>query len=183
VALAPISTTPLGAFNGTGPISQFSPIVKETPGKKVMGLGLRASGLSEGGGDRDVESRRSSVGGIGLGLSEENMRIAKFGAGFDRESRSRGGKSKTGGVSPVIMEQPTARKMSHQRDANRDEGIREEESEDFDDAKSGVSSLHEMERFDFDHWEGDGRRFSRDSDRGRVSPIVRERDSFSLDFR
>ena len=165
---------PVGVFNQP----QYSPIIKETP--KKGGLELQTAGLVDKKAnqthDSSSSSARSPAGGTG-NFSDENMRIARFGAstmgGSSPSSPANAGGPRSGAGAGKPARVSAVSALSEEGPSQPTEQMQDEDK-GFDDSKSDVSSLHEEERhalgkFDFDGWGGESRRVSMDGK--RVSPI------------
>jgi len=182
-----LEAPPPGAFNGASPISQFSPIVKDTPmtskrssnnaGKRNLLPPLQTST------HRAKDSHNySSQSSPDHGLTEENMRIARlanssrlgWNAPSEEPLRSpklpppatrsqlipkespreeRGGYFGASGTNDAQPDSPSRREDGDER---RSMISAPDDYEDID-AKSDVSSLHELDRFNFGDDGGNGR--------------------------
>lgn len=170
-AQAPPRIEAPGAYNGNSSISQYSPIVKDTP--------TSATPLSSNSNKRgpppplntsNFASSKSPNSGSPTGLTEENMRIARL-ANSSRLGYSAGEPSPSPKLPPPATRSQLIPRESHKeahdrffagsRTHSRDNSRQQrhsskresmisdaDEYEDID-AKSDVSSLNEFERFDF----------------------------------
>ena len=175
---APINPPPVGAFNGAGSISQLSPIVKETPMKFKDPLPPIDTT------DRSVSRNpRSPLSGSGQ-FSDENMRIAQLGTNFTSHSPELSPVNSSIAFPPRGDGATNSQSSHHRPRVSAVSAISVDDlplrsptgrhHDDDEDARSDVSSLHELDRselgkFDFDNWGGDSQRASRAD--GRVSPI------------
>ncbi|EXJ56599.1 hypothetical protein A1O7_06943 [Cladophialophora yegresii CBS 114405] len=173
---------PPGAFNGASAISQYSPIVKDTPTIPKVLPSKRAPPPINTAHPREATRSPASNSPAGQGLTEENMRIARL------ANSSRLGHAPAAEPSPSPkLPPPATRSQLIPRESPKEHqdrffggggnsqsaGLRTalsshhpskrasfvsdaDEYEDID-AKSDVSSLNEFERFDFGTGIGRGR--------------------------
>ncbi|KEF63820.1 uncharacterized protein A1O9_01798 [Exophiala aquamarina CBS 119918] len=168
-AQAPSRLEAPGAYNGNSSISQYSPIVKDTPTTSTP-----VSSSNKRGPPPPLQTSnfasKSSKSGSPTGLTEENLRIARF-ANSSRLGYSAGEPSPSPKLPPPATRSQLipreSAKESHERffagsgsdsrttSQHRQESTKRasmvsdaDEYEDID-AKSDVSSLNEFERFDF----------------------------------
>ncbi|KAJ9615305.1 hypothetical protein H2200_001380 [Cladophialophora chaetospira] len=172
-----VAAPPPGAFNGASSISQYSPIVKETPVISNMLAGKKAPPPINTTDVRDGAKSPGSSSPPDHGLTEENLRIARL-ANSSRLGYTPAEPSPSPKLPPPATRsqliprespkeqqdrffgnggnnqsgQPTSRYTSKRASVVSDA----EEYEDID-AKSDVSSLNEFERFDFGAGIGSGR--------------------------
>ncbi len=176
-----LAAPPPGAYNGASSISQYSPIVKETPAiAKVLGEKQVPPPISTVDPREGTKSPGSSS-PPGHGLTEENLRIARLANSsrlgytpaepspspklpppatrsqlIPRESPKEDQDRFFGGAGNNQPGQPKTGVSSHYNSKRASVVSDAEDYEDID-AKSDVSSLNEFERFDFGKGIGSGR--------------------------
>ena len=180
---APIDST-VGAFNGASPISQYSPIVKETPSVLLTKPKPAALTINHSASTSRSDSPRANV------LTDENIRIARLGSS-SRLGLSFGGKSPSPEPSPALSSprlppprgyspQPESQRQARERDIDEESEVSapddDAEYEDID-AKSDVSSLHEKER-----WQLDGINGSRTGSRRTAGYASSGRETFGARY-
>ena len=178
-----LAAPPPGAFNGASSISQYSPIVKETPViSKVLGPGKRAPPPINTADHQGKDTKSPNSGSPpGHGLTEENMRIARL-ANSSRLGYTPAEPSPSPKLPPPATRsqliprespkehqdrffggggsnQPVSSNTAPSSHYNSKRASVVSDAEDYEDidAKSDVSSLNEFERFDFGAGIGSGR--------------------------
>ncbi|ETI26374.1 hypothetical protein G647_03151 [Cladophialophora carrionii CBS 160.54] len=168
-----LAAPPPGAFNGASSISQYSPIVKDTPTIPKVLAGKRAPPPINTADLRETTKSPGSNSPAGHGLTEENMRIARLANSsrlghtpaepspspklpppatrsqlIPRESPKEHQDRFFGGSGSSQSAGPKTAASSHYPSKRASVVSDADEYEDID-AKSDVSSLNEFERFDF----------------------------------